>query len=67
MKTDASGQVDDAAAGSPLLALRGKPMLDRWALSIAAADNPQLVKNGALDLGGLKDVLVFAEYGFSYR
>ncbi|MBV9354974.1 MAG: hypothetical protein JO023_05550 [Chloroflexi bacterium] len=67
LKTDASGQVDDAAAGSPLAALRGKPMLDRWVLSIAPADNPQLVKNGALDLSGLKDVLVFAEYGFTYR
>ncbi len=67
LKSDANGEIDDSAAGSPLAALRGKPMLDRLALSITAADNPQLVKDGALDLSGLRDVLLFTEYGFTYR
>ena len=67
LKTDANGEVNDSIAGSPLAALRGKPMLDRWALSISAADNPQLVKNGVLDLSGARDVLVFTEYAFTYR
>jgi Tc toxin complex TcA C-terminal TcB-binding domain len=67
LKTDGSGEIDASVAGSPLAALRGKPMLDRWVLSITAADNPQLVKNGMVDLTGLHDVLLFAEYGFTYR
>jgi len=67
LKTDANGEIDDSIPGSPLAALRGKPMIDRLAVSIAAADNPQLVKNGVLDLSGLRDVLLFMEYGFTYR
>ncbi|MCW2528799.1 MAG: tetratricopeptide repeat protein [Pseudonocardiales bacterium] len=67
LKTDAGGEVDDSVAGSALAALRGKPMLDRLKLTITAAANPQLVKDGQLDLSGLNDVLLFAEYGFTYR
>lgn len=67
LKTDANGEIDDSAVGSPLAALRGKPVLDRFVLSITAADNPQLLKNGVLDLSGLRDVLLFTEYRFTYR
>jgi len=35
--------------------------------SVTAADNPQLVKNGALDLSGLLDLAVFVDYTFTYR
>jgi hypothetical protein len=67
LTTDAAGEVNDATAGQPLRALRTEPMLDRWTITILAADNPQLVKNGALDLSGVRDLLVFFEYEFDYR
>lgn len=67
LTTDANGEVLGAAAGSPLQAFAGKPVLDRWTLRINAADNPQLVQNGALDLSGLDDLMVFFEYQFNYR
>jgi hypothetical protein len=67
LKTDANGEILDTAAGAPLQALRNKPVLGAWKLAIRAADNPQLVTSGALDLSGLDDVLVFFEYTFNYR
>ena len=42
-------------------------MLDSWTLRITAEDNPDLVRDGALDLSGLRDVLVLLEYQFLYR
>ena len=33
----------------------------------SAADNPQLVKNGVLDLSGIHDISVFTEFSFDYR
>ena len=42
-------------------------MLDQLSLAITADDNPQLVKGGSLDLSGIGDVLIFAEYNFTYR
>jgi hypothetical protein len=47
--------------------LRGKAVFDRWKVAIRAADNPGLVRDGALDLSGLQDVLCFFEYEFKYR
>ena len=67
LTTNADGEVSDAAADSPLRALRDKPMVDTFTLQITAADNPQLVEGGVLDLSGIEDVLLFAEYGFTYR
>lgn len=64
--TDATGMIVDTA-GQPLNPLRGEPMFDNWTIRILAADNPALVKNGALDLGGLSDLLAFFEYTFDYR
>ncbi len=66
LKTDAKGEVRDSA-GSPLAALKGKAVLDRWRFAVRAGDNPQLVKNGALDLSGIDDLMVFFEYQFNYR
>jgi hypothetical protein len=63
LTSDARGEVLDAA----LLPLRGLPVLDRWRVTVTAADNPQLVQNGALDLSGLDDLMVFFEYEFAYR
>lgn len=62
VKTDAGGQVRDALAP-----LAGEPVIDDWTLAITAEDNPRLVRNGALDLSGLRDVLVSLQYEFSYR
>ena len=47
--------------------LSGEPVLDSWTLRITAEDNPDLVRDGALDLSGLRDVLVLLEYQFLYR
>ncbi|MCA9285598.1 MAG: hypothetical protein KDA22_10300 [Phycisphaerales bacterium] len=67
LETNADGEILDTAAGSPLATLKDKPMLDRWSVQIRAEDNPQLVADGTLDLGGIEDVLVFSEYAFGYR
>ncbi|MGH7526455.1 MAG: hypothetical protein ACREMX_07100 [Gemmatimonadales bacterium] len=67
LTTDADGEVNDTTAGQPLRALRNDALLDRWTVSITAADNPQLVTDGTLDLGGIRDLLVFFEYTFDYR
>jgi hypothetical protein len=66
LQTDARGEVRDGA-GSPLAALRGKAVPDRWRFAVRAEDNPQLVKDGALDLGGIDDLRVLFEYQFDYR
>jgi hypothetical protein len=63
LTSDARGEVLDAA----LLPLRGLPVLDRWRVTVTAADNPQLVQHGALDLSGLDDLMIFFEYEFGYR
>ena len=60
--TDAVGQVRDALAP-----LAGEPVIDDWTLGITAEDNPRLVRDGALDLSGLRDVLVSLQYEFRYR
>ena len=62
LTTDATGLVDEA-----LEPLSGEPVLDSWTLRITAEDNPDLVRDGALDLSGLRDVLVLLEYQFLYR
>ncbi len=67
LTTDLNGEVLDTVATSPLQALQGKDVLDRWRLVILSADNPQLVQNGALNLVGLDDILVFFDYQFNYR
>jgi hypothetical protein len=67
LTSNADGEVLDTAPDAPLRALRGQPVLDRWRVTILAADNPHLVQNGVLDLGGLDDLMVFFEYAFAYR
>jgi hypothetical protein len=67
VKTDARGLARDSDPDSPLKALANKPVLDVWKARIIAADNPQLVSKGALNLAGLSDLLVFSEYTFNYR
>lgn len=67
LTTDAKGQVAGVVAGDPLFVLNGKPVFDQWTLSITAADNPTLVKDGKLVLTGLNDVMAYLEYDFQYR
>ena len=64
---NAEGEVNDATPGKPLRKLHNRSMFDTWTLRITADDNPGLVADGELDLGGLEDVLVFFEYSFDYR
>jgi hypothetical protein len=66
LKTNADGEVNAATPGDPLKVLQNESMLDLWTINITAADNPGLVKNGVLELGGLKDLLIFFEYSFDY-
>ena len=66
LKTNADGEVNAATPGDPLKVLQDESMLDLWTINITAADNPGLVKNGVLELGGLKDLLIFFEYSFDY-
>jgi hypothetical protein len=60
---DGNGNADGAAFAAPI----GRTMLDTLTFSVTAADNPQLVQDGALDLGGLHDLALFVEYEFTYR
>jgi hypothetical protein len=66
VKTNAQGEVNAATPGDPLKVLQNEAMLDKWTINITAADNSALVKNGLLELGGLKDLLIFFEYSFDY-
>ena len=67
LETDANGEVNAATPGHPLDNLHNEALLDTWTIAITAADNPGLVVDGVLNLGGLRDLLVFTEYRFDYR
>lgn len=63
LETNAGGDVEPTA----LEPLQGEPVLDSWTIRITAEDNPDLVRDGRLDLGGLRDLMVFLEFTFDYR
>jgi hypothetical protein len=67
IKTDANGEVNDLTPGQPLNVLQNEDLLDTWTINIIAADNPNLVEDGELNLGGIQDVQAFFEYSFDYR
>ena len=67
LETNADGEVNDSVPGRPLRNLRNRNMIDTWTLRITPEDNPGLVADGELDLGGLEDIFVFFEYSFDYR
>jgi hypothetical protein len=67
LTTDANGEVNDSTTGQPLRALRNEALLDEWTIRITPEDNPGLVSDGNLDLGGIQDVSTFFEYRFDYR
>ena len=60
---DANGNADGAGFAAPV----GRTMFDTLTFSVSAADNPQLVKDGVLDLSGLLDLSLFVDYEFTYR
>lgn len=60
---DANGNADGAAFVAPT----GRTLFDTLDFSVRAADNPQLMKDGVLDLSGLADLSIFVDYGFTYR
>ena len=60
---NATGENDGSSFADPV----GKPLLDTWTFSILAADNPQLVKDGVLDLSGIQDLSMFTEFTFDFK
>jgi Tc toxin complex TcA C-terminal TcB-binding domain len=60
---DAQGNADGATFGAPT----GRTLFDSLQFSVSAADNPQLVNGGVLDLSGLQDLALFVDYTFDYR
>jgi len=60
---DAIGNADGAAFAGPT----GRTLFDTVQFSVSAADNPQLVKDGVLDLGGLQDLALFVDYSYTFR
>jgi hypothetical protein len=67
--TAADGTVAGSAAGDPLGALIGKVIVDDWAITMQAGDNPgkPTTAQGNVDLSGLQDVQSYQEYSFDYR
>lgn len=63
--SDANGLIDSGAAGSPWTALVGGTAIGDYALTMNAADNPGLVKNGKLDLSPIANVALVLGYSFS--
>jgi len=59
----ADGTIGSAGFAAPL----NKTLFDKWNFIINAADNPQLVQDGKLNLRGLRDLSIFTEYKFDYR
>ncbi|MDM0001834.1 hypothetical protein QTI24_24715 [Variovorax sp. J22P240] len=60
---DADGNADGAVFAAP----SGRTLFDTVSFSVSAADNPQLVKDGVLDLGGLEDLALFVDYTYTFR
>lgn len=63
VKTDANGKV----ATNAFNALAQKDMIDEWTVKVQEADNPQLVKDGKLELAGLNDFIFLMDYTFNYQ
>jgi hypothetical protein len=53
--------------GHPWQALIGGDVLGGYALELRAEENPTLVRDGRLELAGVRDALLFLEYGFTPR
>lgn len=64
--TDAAGQINSEGA-SPWAPLAAGTMLGVYALTVTAAANPQLVKNGKLDLSPIINVALLLQYQFTPR
>jgi hypothetical protein len=64
---DDEGLADSTTPDSPLATLVGRPVFDRWTVTIDPNDNPTLVDDGELVLSGLRDLSAFLEYTFDYR
>jgi hypothetical protein len=60
---DANGNADGAAFAGPT----GRTLFDTVQFSVSAADNPQLVHDGVLDLSGLQDLALFVDYSYTFR
>jgi hypothetical protein len=64
--TDAAGQINSEGA-SPWAPLAAGAMVGGYTLTVTAAANPQLVKNGKLDLSPIVNVALLLQYQFTPR
>jgi hypothetical protein len=64
--TDQAGQINSEGA-SPWVPLASGAMLGGYTLAVTAAANPELVKNGRLDLSPLVNIALLLQYSFTPR
>jgi hypothetical protein len=65
--TDTNGSIESDIVSSPWAPLGTGTAIGTYALSIAQADNPQLVNDGALDLSGIVNIGFVLGYTFTAR
>jgi uncharacterized membrane protein len=63
--TDPSGNIDSGAPGNGWVALLGGSAIGDYALTIDAASNPGLGRNGKLALGAIQNIALLLGYEFS--
>jgi Tc toxin complex TcA C-terminal TcB-binding domain len=63
----ATGAADSTTGGSPWGPLATGSALGGYTVSLTAADNPSLVKNGQLDLSPLVNIVLLVDYAFTPR
>lgn len=66
-KTDQNGAIDSNLGGSAWAPLASGSALGEYKLEVLAADNPALVKDGALDLAGIANIALVLGYNFTPR
>ena len=65
--TDAGGAIDSGGGSPAWQTLAGNTALGDYVLTMNAADNPTLVKNGALDLSAIVNIALIIGYSFTPR
>jgi hypothetical protein len=65
--TDATGIIQSSTAGSAWAPLTSGSALGNWQLSVTAANNPQLVNAGALNLASIANIALVLGYNFTPR
>jgi len=65
--TDAGGKIDSGSNGPSWQALVGGTAIGDYVLTLSAANNPALVKNGVLDLSAIVNIALVIGYSFTPR